>query len=545
LSLSGAVLLVACLNLANLMLALGTARSREFAVRLAIGASRAALVRQLLVEGLVLSLLGGALGLVLADWANGLLIRSVSGALGTVHFAIALQLQPNPRIIGATFAFCTVATLVFALLPALRASRADIVQGLKGQGIDSRESRSLARAFAPRQLLVVAQLALSLMLLSAAGLFFRAALTAAAVSPGFDPRGGVIAEFDYSLGNVPRTEMPGRVRSVLARAVALPGVQRAAVATSVPFGVISDSREVSPAGGAVGADGKPLSVQAAFASVSANYFETVGVAILGGRRFSESEGLGKNRVAIIDETLAGKLFPKANPLGRQVHLSGGEQGVGYEIVGVVAAHRQDIITPGFPPRLYLPLGRDFAGIGFLHLKFAQTDEAVLRAALPSLRSQLQGLDPQFPLLAVRTFPQIVASNVGLWAVRLGAILFGAFGGIALLLAVAGVYGVRSYSVGRRQREIGIRMAVGANPGDILRLFMAQGASQIGLGLGIGLLLSLLVGRALSAMLYRVSPFDPTVLTLTTAILAAAAGLATWIPTRRASRVDPCITLRAD
>ena len=547
LALAGAVLLIACLNLANLMLARGSARSREFAVRAAVGATRWAIVRQLLIEGLLLSVGGGALGLFVATWANELLLDSMAQLLSTLHFSIVLPLAPDLRAVSATFGFCTLATLLFALVPALRYSRPDVARDLKQQGNEGRDHHALSRFFAPRQVLVMAQLALALMLLFSAGLFFRAARAAAGVAPGFDPRGGLVAEYDYSLLNLAPPTMRQRTQEAIARVAAVPGVAHAAVATLVPFGPMSDGRGLSAVGGALGKDGKPVVAEGLFTSVSEDYFATIGVPILRGREFSAPEVADPDsRVAIIDETMAAKLFPGRDALGQHVQLSNPEKdGTELEVVAIVAAHRHDILARTPPERLYLPFARGFDGAAFLHVRMSNTESAALTAAAPAVRTALRRGDPLFPLLALRSFADIVASNLGLWVVRLGALLFGAFGLIALLLAIAGVYGVKAYAVERRQREIGIRMAVGAQPGDVLRLFLAQGLRQIGVGLGAGLLLALAVGQAVSAMLYRVSPFDPLVLGSAVAVLAATAVLATWIPARRATRVDPCGVLRAD
>ena len=549
LALAGAVLLIACLNLANLMLARGAARSREFAVRSAVGAPRSAIIRQLLVEGLVLSTGGGLLGLLVASWANELLIDSMARLLSTLHFAIVLPVTPDLRAVLMTFAFCTLATLLFALLPALRVSRPDVVNDLKQQGGDQHDTRALSRFFAPRQVLVMAQLALALMLLFSAGLFFRAARTAAAVSPGFDPRGGLVAEFDYSLLNLPMPAMRERTRDALRQAAALPGVAHAAIGTLVPFGPLSDGRSLNAVGGALGKEGKPEAIGATFTSITEDYFAAIGVPVLRGREFTAAEAADPDaRVAILDETAAAKLFPGRDGLGQHVQLSNPERDGSkpeLEVVGIVAAHRHDILSKNLPERLYLPLARGFSGAAFLHVRMANADNGALRAAAPALRTALRRADPLFPLLELRSFDDIVATNLGLWVVRLGAAMFGAFGVIALLLAIAGVYGVKAYAVERRHREIGIRMAVGAQPGDVLRLFLTQGLRQIATGLAVGTVLALAVGQALSAILYRVSPLDPLVLGGAVAVLAATAVLATWIPARRATRVDPCTVLRAD
>jgi len=546
--LAGVVLLIACLNLANLMLARGTARAREFAIRTAVGASRWVIMRQLLIEGLLLSLAGGILGLLLAAWANELLVKSVAELLSTLHFNITLPLTPDLRTVLLTFGLCTLATLLFALLPAWRVSHTDVSRDLK-QGQAENNNRAFSHIFSPRQLLVMAQLALALMLLFSAGLFLRGAVAAASVSPGFDPRGGLVAEYDYTLLNLPTATMRQRANESLVRASALPGVEHAAIGTLLPYGIQSEGRSINAVGGALSKEGKPEVLGGLFNAISAGYFATIGVPVVRGRDFTEAESVNPDaRTMIIDEMMAKKLFPDREALGQRVQFSTPEKDgtrPEFEIVGIVAPHRHDILADHAPRRIFVPLAYGFQGAGYLHVKLARTDAAALSAMAPTLRAELRRGDPAFPLLGLRTFPEIVESNLGRWIVQLGATLFGVFGGIALILAVAGVYGVKAYAVQRRQREIGIRMAIGARQIDVLRLFLVQGCLQIGAGLGLGLLLAFAVGKALSSMLYRVSPFDPLVLGGAMAILATSAVLATWIPARRATRVDPCSVLRSE
>ena len=549
LGLAGVVLLIACLNLANLMLARGAARAREFAIRTAVGATRGAIIRQLLIEGLLLSLAGGALGLLLATWANELLVNSVAQLLSTLHFNITLPLAPDLRTLLVTFSFCTVATLLFALAPAWRVSRTDVSSDLKQQGQPDNNHPGLSNFFAPRQLLFMAQLALALMLLFSAGLFFRGAVTAANVSPGFNPSGGLVVEYDYTLLNLPSATMRQRSREALLRASSMPGVEQVAIGTLLPYGIQSEGRSINAVGGTLNKDGKPEVLGGLFNAVSAGYFSTIGVPVLRGRDFTAAEADNPAaRAVIIDEMMAKKLFPEREALGQHVQFSTPEKDgsrPNFEIVGIVGAHRHDILSEQAPKRIFAPLAYGFQGAGYLHVKLANTDKASLAASAPLLRAELRRGDSAFPLLALRTFPDIVETNVGRWIVQLGATLFGVFGGIALILAIAGVYGVKAYAVQRRQREIGIRMAIGARQADVLRLFLGQGLRQIGTSLVFGLLLSFVAGKALSAMLYRVSPFDPLVLGCAGSILAGSAVLATWIPARRATRVDPCIVLRSE
>lgn len=552
-SMAGVVLLIASLNLANLLLARGAARAREVAVRLAVGATRWHIVRQLTVEGLVLAVAGGAVGLVLSDWTNALLETSFQSKLAAISFSLSADLQPDLRVIAATFVFCLVATLVFSVGPAWRAARADLVHDLKAQSGSPAVSGKFNRFFAGRHLLVMAQMALSLVLVFSSALFFRAALNASAADTGFSSEGVAVATVDYSMLNTPRPEATRRLLDLDAAAQALPGAQSAGLTTLIPFGNISNSARIMSASAATtrGPDEPAPDVSAVYAGITPGYLEAMGVRLLRGRDFSETEARDKDApaVAIIDETLAARLFPGEDALGRQIrYTQRPTDGTSAEmtIVGITNLHHQDLEDDDAASyRLYVPLAQNFSPNAFLCVRFVNTSEAAVSAALPTLRKALRAVDAEVPLLRIETMAGIVDSNLGLWIVRLGAIMFGVFGGIALALATVGVYGVKAYTVARRTREIGIRMALGARRGDVFRLIMRQGALQIAVSTIAGLALALLAGQALATMLYRVSPVDPLALAAATLLLTGAAFTACWIPARRATRVDPNTALRAE
>ncbi|MEO7166251.1 MAG: FtsX-like permease family protein, partial [Chthoniobacterales bacterium] len=276
----------------------------------------------------------------------------------------------------------------------------------------------------------------------------------------------------------------------------------------------------------------------------------IGVRLLRGRDFTETEAenVGSPRVLIIDETMAKKLFPKGDALGQHLRYtqpSSDGSPNDFTIVGIVSEHRHEVLGDDVPRRVFAPLAQAYSGQVILQVRLARDDRATVDAMIPTLRQTLREVDPTLPLLRIEPFANIVEKNVGLWAVRFGAVIFGIFGGIALLLAVVGVYGVKAYAVARRTREIGIRMALGANRGDVFALIMKQGALQTGFALGVGLLFALGLGRVLAKMLYQVSPSDPVALIGASVMLGSAALLACFLPARRAMRVTPMTALRTE
>jgi putative ABC transport system permease protein len=550
-AMAGLVLLIACLNLANMLLARGTSRSREMAVRLALGAGRAALVRQLLCEGLLLALAGGAAGLLLSVWANELLGHYIEGFVKRMSFTVVVRLQPDLKVLGGTLACSLVATLLFSLGPALRTSRIDLVKDLKREVGEPAGGSSLSRFFAPRHLLVMGQIALSLVLLFGGGLFLRGAVEAGRVPLGFDPAGKLVAEIDFTLGDADEVAVQRSRLAALERAAQLPGVRAAALATLLPYGNDGNNRrvrraeDVAPIG-----PGRPDSgAVALFTAVSSGYFETIGVRLLRGRDFTPAEATTRTSpaTAVIDERLAAALFPHADPLGRRLRFTvpqtDGTPGE-LEVVGVVASHRHQVMGQP-PPRLFIPLGQSHRGNLFLHVRYAGNDRGALLAAVPALRQALRSVDPDMPILGIVPFTDVLEQNADFWVVRLGAVLFGLFAAVALLLAVVGVYGVKSYAVARRTREIGIRMALGSRAGDVFALVMRQAVLQTALALGVGLVLALATGQVLARIVYQVSATDPLALVVATAVLAAASLLACVLPARRATQVSPMSALRSE
>jgi putative ABC transport system permease protein len=549
---AGAVLLIACLNLANMLLARGTARAKEIALRLALGASRWRIVRQLLCEGLLLAVCGGVVGLILSVWCNNLLLHSLGSLLGNVNFSFVVDLAPNADVLIVTFLFCLLATVLFSLGPALKASKADLVNDLKQQVGEPARIGRFSRFFAPRHISVMAQIALSLMLLFAAGLFFRGALKAARLNPGFVAAGDLVTEMDFTLVKKEPADARRLIFNIAQRARELPGVRAVGVGTMLPYGNFTNTRRIMSTRQTLSNDPKAPDpgASALFTAITPGYFEAIGVRLLRGREFTQAESENKDgrRIALIDEEMAKKLFPNEDAIGQHVRYttppSDGSPN-DLEVIGVVNTHRHDVQNDTVLRRLFVPFAQGYSGDVFLHVRLNTQDRHAVAGMIPTMRSTLRNIDPDLPILSLAPFVDLMENSVGLWIVRLGATLFGAFGGIALLLAVVGVYGVKAYAVACRTREIGIRMALGAHRRDIFALIMRQGAMQTGLAVLVGLLLSLGAGRVLAQILYQVSPSDPFALITSSIMLAAAALIATWLPARRATRVNPMQALRTE
>jgi predicted permease len=551
-AMAGAVLLIACLNLANMLLARGTARAKEIALRLALGASRWRIVRQLLAEGLLLAVCGGAVGLILSVWCDNRLLHSLATLLNNVNFSFVVDLRPGVSVLAVTFLFCLLATILFSLGPALKATRTDLVNDLKQQLGEPARIGRFSRFFAPRHISVMAQIALSLMLLFAAGLFFRGALKAAGLNPGFVAAGDLVTEFDFTLVKKEPADARRLIFNIAQRVRELPGVRAAAVGTMLPYGNFTNTRRIMSTRATLSTDPKAPDpgAGALYTAITPGYFDAIGVKLLRGRDFTRAECEDKDgrRIAIIDEEMAKKLFPNEDAIGQHVRYTiPPKDGTpnDMEVVGVVGTHRHNVQNDTLLARLFVPFAQGYNGNVFVHVRLNTQDRRAVAGMIPTMRQSLREIDPDLPILTIAPWVDLMERSVGLWIVKLGATLFGAFGGIALLLAVVGVYGVKAYAVACRTREIGIRMALGAHRGDVFALIMRQGAMQTALAVGVGILLSLAAGRVLAQILYQVSPSDPFALIISSLMLAAAALLACFLPAQRATRVNPITALRTE
>ena len=501
-AMAAVVLVVACLNLAAMLLARSASRRKEMAIRQALGASRGRIIRQLLTEGLVLAMLGGAVGMLLGLWSSDLLIASIGPLL---PFDIAWESGPNLASLSATFGFCVLATFAFAFGPALRLSRAGSMAHLKhhaGEDVVLRRWR-----FMPRSPLVAVQIGCSLALLTAAFLFLRGADKAASVETGLQPGASVLVELDPSLSGYDRSRARQLYRALEERFAALPGVERASLSATVPFGMVRLVRKVELPGAAA----EPQPLRAKFNSIGADYLRTVGLPLLRGREFTAAEATQADgaAVAIIDDVLAKNLWPNGDALGQHLQLAGekivgtsGDVGPGelIEVIGIVPAVRSAVFEKQPGGAIYLPFARGFQNNAFFYVRFRPGAQANPAATAELLRNTIRKVDPALPVLSLKTFAQHLDDNLELWMVRAAAALFAVFGALALGLSVIGLYGVKAYSVARRTREIGIRMALGAQRAAVQRMILREGAELLAGGLALGLLLALATAKIVSSRL---------------------------------------------
>ena len=549
LSMSGLVLLIASFNLANMLLARGGARRKEFAIRLAIGGSRTRLVRQLLTEGFVLSLVGGAVGLLIGAWATKVLIATL---VPLSPVTLTFDATPDARVALATLGFCMISTLVFGLFPAWKLARTDAVPELKdyaGELAGRRRSR-----LSMPNLLVMAQLAASIVMLASAGVFLRSAIEAAKADPGFTFDRGVMIRVDSSLAGYDIARSKGVYGQLLERLRARPDVSAVGLATIMPFGEISSSQRVQRAGAPIDeSDARAAAelVSAEFTSIGTDYFRALGLSMLGGRDFTMAEEAPESgaRTAIIDEPLAKKLFADGgDPIGREIQYASrqrGEPPIVLQIVGIAPGVRQDLFSVGPTPHLYVPFGREFKSGVYLHVRTTAASADAEAALLPSLRTTVTAVDANLPILSIETRPMFRDNNFELAVVRLGANIFVSFGAAALLLAAVGVYGVKAYVVSRRTREIGIRMALGATPRGVVWMVLTEGLGPSAAGIIGGLAMAVGAGALMKGMAYQGHSVDPIMLGAVLVVMIGSILLASWLPARRATRIQPVKALRSE
>jgi predicted permease len=546
-ALAGVVLLIACLNIANMLLARGSARRKEMAIRLAVGGARRRVIRQMLTESLLLALAGSAAGLLLAFWSTRLLFGTLAPIL---PLTITFEPTPDLNVLIAATGLAVVATILFGLGPALRSSRVDIVDDLKGSAIAAGHAVGRVR-FSARNALVVGQIALSLALLCTGGLFARGALAAAAADPGFRYERLLYASIDPAMAGYERARGRELQRAALERLRSIPGIEAVTTTSTVPFGEFHEGNPVEPvAAAAAGRERRSPT----YRIVGSEYFRTLGLRMVRGREFSlvEEQSEAAPRVAIVDQSLARQLFGDADPLGqliripaRDVESGSDNDGEPMEIVGIAPPMRDTLFAKTAMPHLYVASGRHYRSNVNLHIRLRDGSAGAESMALAAVREELARVDAQLPVIDLMPMRRFHDRSLELWAVRTGGKVVMTFGSLALLLALAGVYGVKSYIVSQRTREFGIRVAVGARPEDVLWLVLRDGLSLTAIGLAVGLPLAALAGLGLSRMLYEVSPLDPVVFVVAPIVLATAAMLAAWIPARRAMRVAPVTALRTE
>ncbi|HEU4834985.1 MAG TPA: ABC transporter permease [Pyrinomonadaceae bacterium] len=523
----GCVLLVACVNVANLMLARASARQREFALRAALGASRWRIMRQLLVESLLLALVGGVVGFVLSIWALRLLLTAIPGQLPFwMNFGIDL------RVLGFTAAITLLTGLLFGAAPALQNSRVDLNDTLKEGGRGGSGVRSRAR-----NLLVVAEIALSLVVLVGAGLMIQSFLRLKRVNIGLDAHNILTA--GVSLPRAKYKEDEQRVafyKKLLERMRSLPGVEAASATGTLPLAGGLWGRSLTVEGFPVLSVGQAPSIQ--HTVVTPGYFRTMGIPLLAGRDFNDADAKGSPDVTIIDERLAREYWPNESPIGKRVRFGPPEDNEPWHtIVGVAGTVRHQRMQEDTRKSVYLPHSKIPVGGLALVLRTTSNPQELTGA----LRREVAQLDPDLPVSEVATMEEVVAESI--WQPRLYATLFGAFAGGALLLALIGIYGVMAFLVQTRTHEIGVRMALGATTRDVFKLIVGRGMKLTAVGVLIGVSGAIALTRLMHSLLFNTSATDPVTFILISVLLSVAAFLACYIPARRAAKVDPLIALR--
>ena len=514
------VLIVACANVAALLLVRTHGRRREIGVRLAVGASRGRLIWQLLVENSLLALLGGALGLGLAFWINRL-VRSFNPTNLPIFFELGL----DGRVLGFTLAVSILTVLVFGLMPALRGTQLDLASTLKSGGATVGGHR-MSRL---RSLLVGGQILVSVLLLIVAGLFLRSLRQAETVDPGFTIDGVLAGSLDLGLLGYDEDRGRNFYREITRRLNEVSAVRAATLAESLPFNLFGRTTQIEPEG-YESPDGSEPNVE--YNVVAPGYFRTLEIELVAGRDFDIRDDPELPDVAIINETLAERFWPGDDPLGKVLRP-------GVQVVGVAKDVKYSSLAEKPKPYVYLPLSQAYRPGMMILLAPRGASEGLI----PILREEVRRLDEGMAVHEVGGLDKQLA--MALLPARTGALLFSVFGGLGLLLAVVGLYGLVSYSVSQRRREIGVRMALGAEVGGMVRLLMRQGLRICGIGLVGGVVVSLLITRFLESLLHGVSPLDPVTFLVIPVLLGLSALLASFVATRRAVRVDMVAVLREE
>lgn len=528
----GFVLLIACVNIANLLMARSAARQKEMAIRMAVGASRLRLIRQLLTESVLLATIGGAVGLLVALWG----IESLT----VIKPASILSLQEldfgnariDSRVLGFNLALSIFTGLLFGLMPALQSARSEVSELLKDGAIGQRETRGWVRRLSPRNLLVVAEIALAMVLLIGAGLMIRSFARLQAIETGFDPANTLTVKAE--LPKYKRDAAAAFYEMLLGRVKSLPGVESASVASSTPLSSNSGGTLLT-------IEGRPPldSPGVQLHSVGPDYFKTLRVPLVAGRVFTEQDRAGATRVAVINQKAAETYFPGEDPIGKRINLAVGwePETDRAEIVGVVGNVKYGQVEGAVKPDFYLSYLQPTEDSSFLLVR-TTNDPASLA---PAIRKEVLALDKNVPLYDIKTLEERASAATS--RTRFSAFVLGVFAALAMMLAGVGIYGVMAFSVAGRTREIGIRIALGAKSSDVLRLVMSEGLVMTVAGVAIGLAAAWATTHILASQLYGVSSTDLSTFAGISLMLAAVALAACYVPARRATKVDPMVALR--
>jgi predicted permease len=522
------VLVIACANVANLLLSKAVSRRREIAVRLSLGAGRMRLIRQLLTESMLLAFIAGIGGVVMAYWTMDVIMAFVP----PVDMPIDLGLRMDSTTLLFALAVSTITGVVFGLAPALQASGSQTINALKEEGRAGSGGRTTGRL---RNTLVIAQVAVCLILLVGATLFLRSFIAAQSLSPGFETAHVVTASMDMFASGYTGERHREFQRRAIEAVSALPGVRSAAFANRVPLGFGGNSSTSVGVEGYVPRENEEIVIN--YTSVGPKYFETMGIPVREGREYADTDAANAQRVIVINETMAKRYWPKGGALGGQIRMGSSNLA---EVIGIVADSKYTSINERPLPQLFFPLARGEAGTLRLFVR-GNGDPGPL---VTDVRNVIRGLDAALPLYDARTLNEHM--QVAVFAQKMAANLLGAMGVLALLLAAIGLYGVMAYAVSQRTQELGIRLALGASPGSLLGMIVGQGMKLTTIGLAIGLIVALGAFGSIGAvrsLLPGISPLDPLTFVIVPIALGSIALLASWIPARRAGRVDPVVALR--
>jgi predicted permease len=520
----GALLMIASANVANLMLSKAVGRRREIAIRLSLGATRLRIARQLLGESIILATLGGVAGIAVAYWSAGLLMIFIP----PIDVPINLGARVDGTVMLFTLAVSVVTGLLFGLAPAIHASSPHVSPALREESGRTSGGASKGRL---RNGLVVAQVALCLIMLVGAGLFLQSLRRAQQVDPGFDPSNMALTSFDLFPAGYDRARGVAFQRQVLEKIRSLPGIEQATLAPRVPLSFSGRSSTGLQIEGYQ--PRKDEEVNVTYNEVSDGYFETMRIPVVRGRAFTERDAADAPPVLIVNETMARRYWGKEDPVGRYVRVGKDR----LQVVGIARDGKYRSLSERPTPYMYFPLAQSYRSGTTLHVRTAGAPDAIF----PAIRDAMRELDPDLPLFQPMTMEQSMEQAV--FAQRIGATLLSIFGVLALTLAAVGLYSVMSYAVSQRTHEMGIRLALGASPGELRQMVVKSGMTVAGIGLAIGAAGALGVSRLLTSLLNGVSPADPITFGVVLAVLAIVAFVAAFVPARRASSVDPIVALR--